>query len=163
MSEVNAIELARPRPPENLLEPGWEIEPSKELEDWIKAVFINEGGPLCNPRHEHLRHADIACLWTNACYVDGGMQIAATAELVKISGKPFARVMTIDHLLLLFGRIPTHILKFYAPAAAASSDATFCRRANHELCHCAQKKDVTRTSALSSRPPAARQSSPALR
>lgn len=139
--EVSRFDLARPQPPPHLLEPGWEIEPANELADWIKRVFIDEGGLLCNPRHEHLRHADIVCLWTNAEYVDGGVPIAATAELVRISGKPFQRVMTIDHLCMLFGRIPTHVLKFYAPAAAAASDATFCRRANHELCHCAQKKD----------------------
>jgi hypothetical protein len=141
VEELTVRGYERPLPPPHLHEIGFEVEPAMELAAWIKAVFITEGGPLCNPKHEHLRAADIACLWTNVEYVDGFMPIAATAELVRVTGKPWQRMMTVDHLCLLFGRIPTHILKFYAPAAVAASDATFCRRVNHELLHCAQKTD----------------------
>ena len=130
----------RPLPPPELHELGLDPpQPAMELAQWIKAVFLTEGGPLFQERHRHLMQADIACLWTNVEYVEGFMPVAATAELVRVSGKPWQRMMTADYLCMLFGKIPTHILKFYAPAAIRASDATFCRRTNHELCHCAQK------------------------
>jgi hypothetical protein len=141
LEELKVRGYVRPVPGPHLHEMGFEVEPAMELAQWVKGVFIDEGGPLSNPRHEHLRGADIACLWTNVEYVDGFMPVAATAELVRVSGKPWQRMMTVDHLCMLFGRIPTHILKFYAPAAVAASDFTFCRRVNHELLHCAQKLD----------------------
>lgn len=131
----------RPLPPPELHEIGFELAPALELAEWIRAVFINEDGPLYSPKHKHLQQADIACLWTNVEYVDGFVPVAASAELVRVGGKPWKRMMAVDHLCMLFGRIPTHLLKFYAPAAVAASDATFCRRSNHELLHCAQALD----------------------
>jgi Putative phage metallopeptidase len=135
------VSYERPHPPPELHEVGLELAPAMELAEWIRAVFINEGGPLYNPKHSHLQQADIACLWTNVEYVDGFMPVAATAELVRVGGKPWQRMMTADYLCMLFGRIPSHILKFYAPSAVAASDFTFCRRVHHELRHCAQKLD----------------------
>jgi hypothetical protein len=130
-----------PRPPEHLHEYGNQIEPASELSDWLRAIYIAEGGPLCHPVHEHLRAADIGCLWTNIEYGDGLYQVAGSAELVRVSGKPWPAARAVDHLCMLFGRIPDFILTFSAPLAIRANNATRLARSEHELLHCGQKLD----------------------
>lgn len=133
--------MERPLPPENLRDVGFDIEPAMEVAEWFTNAFIKEGAPLGNSDHAHLREADIACLWTNVEYVNGLRPVVGTAELVRLSGKPWQKVRTCDHLRLLFGRIPDFIITFYAPYAYTASDAAWCALAEHELYHCAQKLD----------------------
>lgn len=130
-----------PMPPEHLHEIGFAIEPAKEVAEWFRALFIDEGAPFENPEHLHLRDADIAVLWTNVEYRDGQHVIAGTAEFVRVGGKPWAQARTIDHLTLLFGRIPDFIITLFAPAWVEASLMTRCGRIEHELCHCGQKID----------------------
>jgi hypothetical protein len=132
--------LTRPLPPEDLREPGYQIAPALEVEQWLRA-FVAEDAAERNPDHDHLREADIACLWTNVEYADGLVRIAGTAELVKPSGKPWPKARAVDHLCLLFGRVPDFLLTFSAPLAAEASDAAWCALVEHELYHCGQKLD----------------------
>lgn len=133
--------MLRPLPPEHLHEVGYELEPALELSTWVRETFIVEHAPLLNPEHEHLRAADIGCLWTNVEYRDGLFQVQATAELVRISGKPWPQARMVDYLCMLFGKVPDFILTFFAPGAVAATDTTFCARTEHELYHCGQKLD----------------------
>jgi hypothetical protein len=136
--------MERPLPPPHLCEPGSQIEPALEIAEWMQAAFIAAEATYPNPDHEHLREADIACLWTNVEYTDGAVAVGGTAELVRLSGKPWPKARAVDHICLLFGRIPDFILTFYAPYAAEADDATWCALVEHELYHCAQKLDKDR-------------------
>lgn len=133
--------MERPLPPPELREPGFKIEPALEVAEWLMAAFVAEGATHANPDHEHLREADIACLWTTVEYRNGTALVGGTAELVRVSGKPWPSARAVDHLCLLFGRIPDFILTFYAPYAAEASDRAWCALVEHEIYHCAQKLD----------------------
>lgn len=139
--EALAPIIERPWPPPGLHQIGYQMEPAMEIAGWLRAVFLDEDGPLFNPDHLHLKDADIACMWTNAEYSDCLMPIAATAEMVRLSGKPWPKARAHDQLCLLFGRVPDFILTFYAPGAMEADDATWCALVEHELYHCVQKKD----------------------
>jgi hypothetical protein len=39
--------------------------PAPELETWLRSTFIDEGAPLRNDDHFHLRFAHIGVLWTS--------------------------------------------------------------------------------------------------
>lgn len=89
--ELIALVETRPMPPENLWEPGFSIEPSGEVADWTKANFILEGSLLSNPKHAHLRPADLHVMWTNIPYLDGDVPVVGMAELVRVGGSPGLR------------------------------------------------------------------------
>ncbi len=49
-----------PVPPQRLLESlRPRFEPAPELKEWAYATFIEEGSPLQNVDHEHLKDAEI--------------------------------------------------------------------------------------------------------
>ncbi|MBA3241165.1 MAG: hypothetical protein H0T60_08050 [Acidobacteria bacterium] len=133
--------LERPLPPEHLHEPGFELDPAPEVADWLMKSFVLAGGPHTNPDHEHLRKIDLVCMWTNAEYIDGGMPVAAAAEIVKVNGKPWARVDQTDRLCMLHGNIPLARIWIYAPAWVAADYWTSCAIGEHELYHFAHKRD----------------------
>jgi hypothetical protein len=133
--------MIRPKPSPDLKNPGFQIEPSTELEQWIMETFVKEGGTLCNDDHAHLRTANIAAIWTNVEYEDGLMPVAGMAEIVKVNGKPWPRAERTDHLCLLHGDVPQARIWLYAPYAAQCDDAAFCALVEHELYHLAQKLD----------------------
>lgn len=133
--------MIRPQPSPELRNPGNQIEPSVDLQEWLMNTFVHEDGELCNEDHAHLRAANIAAIWTNVEYEDGLMPVAGMAEIVKVNGKPWARTERIDHLCLLHGDIPQARIWIYAPYAATLSDSAFCALVEHELYHLAQKKD----------------------
>lgn len=136
-------ELFRPEPPEELLEAGREVEifrPAPELEQWIRTAFL-EGGPLVNYDHEHLLDADIACLWTTAECVKDQRPIAATAEVLNLSGRKWGKARERFQWMEWFGRFPDFVLTFDAIIAAETDDWCFCARCDHELYHCAQRRN----------------------
>lgn len=133
--------MIRPQPSPDLRVPGFQIEPSTELQQWIFDTFVNEGGPLCNEEHAHLRAANIAAIWTNVEFEDGLMPVAGMAEIVRVNGKPWPRAERTDHLCLLHGDIPQARIWLYAPYAANCDDSTFCALVEHELYHLAHKHD----------------------
>lgn len=133
--------MNRPQPSEELRAPGFQIEPSTELADWILNTFVHEDSRLCNEDHAHLRTANIAAIWTNVEFEDGLMPVAGMAEIVRVNGKPWPRAERTDHLCLLHGNIPQARIWIYAPFAVSLDDAAFCALIEHELYHLAQKVD----------------------
>lgn len=131
--------LERPQPPEHLREPGFEIEPAPEVADWLKRTFILEGGLHVNPHHEHLVKVDLVAVWTNVEYADGGLPVAAAAEIINVNGKPWARAEKIDHLCMMHGNVPQARVWVYAPAWALADYWTCCARGEHELYHFAHR------------------------
>lgn len=133
--------MIRPQPSPELRNPGNQIEPSVDLQEWLMNTFVHEDGELWNVDHEHLRTANIAAIWTNVEFEQDLMPVAGMAEIVKVNGKPWARTERIDHLCLLHGDIPQARIWIYAPVAANYSDSQFCGLIEHELYHLAHKKD----------------------
>lgn len=133
------MELESPEPPEHLHEPGFEMEPAPELAAWLKETFVLDGGLHVNPVHNHLVKVDLVAVWTNCEYVDGGMPVAAAAEIITVTGKPWARVDRVDRLCMLHGNVPQARVWVYAPGWVRMHYWRKCATGEHELCHFAHK------------------------
>lgn len=139
--------MTRPYPPHDLatlsdLDMLDRFVPAPDLLDWIRETFLDEGSPLYNPEHAHLRDADLGVLWTNC---DNSKQMRAVigqAELMPpmAMGK-WQRARAIQQVEEWFDGMPDFLLTFSAPAAAGMDDASFCALVEHELYHCGTKLD----------------------
>jgi hypothetical protein len=76
--------LKRPMPPAAMLDPGGfdapTFVPTPELETWMRTTFIDEGAPLQNEDHLHLRYAQIGVLWTSIENSRNGRRVVGQAE-----------------------------------------------------------------------------------
>lgn len=132
----------RPFPPGDLWERGPEaFVPDFALARWLEATFINAGGPLYNPEHNHLGQATLGVLWTNAHNSKGGMVIAGTAEMPNVSGNRWCKARSRVQIEGWFGDVPTFIITLDAVLSAEASDSAFCALVEHELYHCGQERD----------------------
>lgn len=114
--------------------------PSKELQHWAHETFIDGTGPLVNPDHEHLKFAYIGYLWTNVTNGRHMQTIVGTAEMpMKKGGWLGAREQY--QLQKWFGTIPQFLITLYAPYFAEIDELSRCAVIEHELYHCAQKRD----------------------
>jgi hypothetical protein len=139
--------MSRPYPAHDLatlsdLEMLDRFVPAPELLEWIRATFLDEASLLYNHEHAHLRDADLGVLWTNC---DNSRQMRAVigqAELMPpmAMGK-WQRARAIQQIEEWFGGMPDFLLTFSAPAAAGMDNPSFCALVEHELYHCAQKRD----------------------
>jgi hypothetical protein len=133
--------MKRPQPPERLREVGFELEPAPALAAWLFATFVNDGAPLLNPDHEHLRDASIGCLWSNVPNERQQRQVVGTAEIFAPKGNAWQKARQEQQVREWFKDTPDFILTFYAPHACISDDASFCALVEHELMHCSQAVD----------------------
>lgn len=139
------IELARPRPPHELLLPEGapDFKPAPEVEDWLRACFIDDGAVLENPDHAHLREAEIGVVWTSVYYQKQGRDVAGTCELVQ-GGNDWKRARGAWQIKQWCGgRDVDFLLTFYAPYARGASDEEWCALVEHELYHAGQKLDLS--------------------
>jgi hypothetical protein len=143
-----AAGLNRPRPPANIasidnVRDGIRFVPAPELADWILATFIEDGAPLQNEEHAHLRDARIGVLWTIVENGRNGRSIVGQAELGSSIGGmgKWTKARAEQQIVEWFGDVPDFVITFYAPYADSCDDATFCALVEHELSHCAQEKD----------------------
>lgn len=145
MSVVNFGPFERPRPPQSLLDVEdlqVRFVPAPELLRWFRSVFIEEGGPLHNPEHEHLQQATIGALWTRVPNARHGNTIVGTAELgePRAMGKwPKARAT--QQIEEWFGEVPDFIMTIFAEYAETCDDIEFCALIEHELMHMGQERD----------------------
>lgn len=137
--------LTRPMPPAALLD---DLAPSQfvaapEITEWAMASFVADGGPLHNPEHVHLAHAEIGALWTNIPNSRNGRGIVGQCELgdPMAMGK-WAKAKARIQVEQWFGSIPDFILTFDAAYAAECSDIEWCALVEHELLHAAQERDM---------------------
>jgi hypothetical protein len=139
--------LKRPAPPaamlylENFKAPTF--VPAPEFETWLRSTFIEEGGPLQNDDHFHLRFAQIGVLWTSVENGRHGRRVVGQAE----RGEPaamgkWARARAELQVVQWFGNAPDFILKFDASHAAQCTDAEFCSLVEHELARCGVERDA---------------------
>jgi hypothetical protein len=136
---------SRPRPPQSLLsiDSAVSFVPAPDLVEWISATFLEEGSPLENPEHEHLRSATIGALWTSVPNARRGRQIIGQCELGKPAGTmgKWSRARAEQQITEWFGCIPDFILTFDAGHADTCSDAAFMALVEHELYHAGQDVD----------------------
>jgi hypothetical protein len=135
--------MTRPLPPEAMADPVELFEPSEDLREWIIATFIADDGDLYNEDHRHLIDAEIGVLWTNVDNSRNMRHVIGQAELMPpmAMGK-WQRARAIRQVEEWFGEMPDFLLTFYAPAASVMDDASFCALVEHELYHCAQRRDL---------------------
>lgn len=139
---------SRPRPPQSLLSiegavDGVTFALAPDLVQWISATFLEEGAPLENPEHIHLRDAQIGALWTTVENGRNGRTIVGQAEMGQHIGGmgKWNRAKAEQQAMEWFGCVPDFIITLYAPYADQCSDASFCALVEHELLHCAQERD----------------------
>jgi len=117
--------------------------PAPELETWMRSIFIEEGAPLQNDDHFHLRFAQIGVLWTSIENGRQGRRVVGQAE----RGEPaamgkWARARAELQVAQWFGDIPDFILTFDASYASICSDAQWCSLVEHEMSHCGVERDA---------------------
>lgn len=143
-----AAAVMRPRPPQSLFSiesaaDGITFMPAPELLAWLTATFIEEGAPLENEDHAHLRYARLACLWTTVPNGRAGRTIVGQAEFGQNIGGmgKWQRGRAEQQILEWFGVWPDFLLTFFAPYCDQCSDVEFCALVEHELFHCGQERD----------------------
>jgi hypothetical protein len=134
--------------------------PAPEMADWIRATFIEEGGPLTHETHSHLQMARIGVLWTSAEYDRKGRRVLGKAE----TGTPpsvygWHKGRMEQQVRRWFGSWfdgaePDFVITLFAPFVAGRLEAgdamAVCALVEHELCHCAQETDEYGTPQFSS-------------
>lgn len=148
MGTVTKIDFGRhvrPRPPRSLMEledPTISFVPAPELSEWFRAVFIEPGGPLYNPEHDHLQSASIGALWTRVSNSRAGRTVLGMAEPgdPRAMGK-WAKARAVQQVEGWFGRVPDFVMTIFADYADLCGDAEFCALIEHELMHMAQELD----------------------
>jgi hypothetical protein len=139
--------IARPLPPAQLRtfalgDRAHGFEPDQAAWDWIRAAFLDEASLLWNPAHMHLRQAYVGILWTN---VENGRQmrrILGQAEMPMARGGKWAAARHDLQLREWFGTKPDFLITLSAPFCAEADDASFCALVEHELFHCAQRRNA---------------------
>lgn len=141
MGEVVALRKRQHRRPEapDLLTG---FKPAPELEEWVRAVFLEPDGPLYNAEHEHLRLSTLGFAWTAEANVRQGRRVLGQAELMPpmAMGK-WQRARALEQIRDWFGEVPDFLITIDV-AAAGFDDASFCALLEHELYHCAQALDL---------------------
>ena len=127
--------------PENFEAPTF--VPASEPETWMRSTFIDDGAPLQNDDHFHLRFAHIGVLWTSVENGRRGRRVVGQAE----TGEPaamgkWARARAVLQVCEWFRAIPDFILTFDAAYASSCSDAQWCALVEHELSHCGVERDA---------------------
>ena len=134
----------RPFPPEITLEPYVGIDyfiPAPEIDLWIRRTFLDEDSELFNEDHIHLKEAHIGFLWTNVPHNSKMRGVAGTAEFPFFRGNAWQKHRQIMQMQEWFGETPNFVITLDAVYCNDADDATFCALVEHELYHCAQKKD----------------------
>jgi len=140
-----------PTIPEEVREAPSRFVPAEAMAEWVRATFIEEGGPLAHPTHSHLQMARIGVLWTSAEYKRKGKLVLGKAEQPEPMGVfGWHRDRMMQQLGGWFsdwfdGAEPDFVITLYAPwvidRLEAGDGMAVCALVEHELCHCAQKTD----------------------
>ena len=135
--------MDRPRPPAEMF---GSFPPrflrAADLEAWLRATFIEFGGPLYNDEHGHLAAAAIGALWTIEANSRHMQAIVGQAEMPTFQGGKWTKARQEAQMEAWFGCVPDFVLTFDAAYAVEATDATWCALCEHELLHCGQAKGV---------------------
>lgn len=138
MKELNSI----PLPDYGLVNSmHMQFLPDHDMTQWIHETFINDKSKLYNPEHNHLAHADIGFLWTNVMSKSKGRWVLGTAEKPRTGSSKWSALRGIYQLEQWFGKVPDFIITVDANYFYDTGNPERCALLEHELYHCAQKKD----------------------
>lgn len=137
--------MERPFPPEHLadqLRHPEGFEPASDVWEWVQATFLDRESPLFNPEHAHLQAATVGVLWTNVANTRHMRSIAGMAEVPQSKGGKWTKARADQQLTEWFGTANLDFLiTLDAPYCGRIDDATFCALVEHELYHCAHRRD----------------------
>lgn len=115
--------------------------PAPEVRDWLLATFVEEGGPLHNPDHKHLKDADLEVLWAAGGFGRQGRFVVGTAEQVNFRAGGWQKERQQHQMEQWFGRVPTFLITLDGAYAREASNAEFCALVEHEMYHLAHRLD----------------------
>lgn len=131
-----------PRPPIYLIDA---MEPkfvgAPELEEWVRENILLPGGPLENPDHVHLQQARLGFMWTNLENRRGGKRIIGQCRLMPPSGDKWSAGLNAATIAMMFDGLPDFLIILDGVAYEEMDDWQRCALIEHELFHCAQKRD----------------------
>lgn len=136
--------MNRPMPPEEVSDDlaGPVFFPASDLIAWARETFIDDGAPLLNDDHRHLRWVSIGALWTNVPNGRAGRRVVGQCEMGLPPMGKWGRERMERQLFDWFGEVPTFLLTFDAEYASNCGDAEFMALVEHELYHAGQELDV---------------------
>lgn len=138
---IQLIRSTRPSPPAGLDDIDGFAPDQHGLGEWVRETFIEEDGPLFNPRHLHLEDAAIGWVWTTAENQNRGRLVAGECQLVSAGAKKWTVARSHFQMRQWFGYVPDFLITIDATIAASLDDWSFCALIEHELCHAAQDVD----------------------
>jgi hypothetical protein len=114
----------------------------RTLQDWARATFIEADGPLFNPEHKHLKHADVLFVWSSWTFKKSGMRVVGTAQRGEQSGSAGKKeLLESFYCGLNGGRQPDFVVTLCAPFFAEVDPVSACAVIEHVLTHCGHAKD----------------------
>lgn len=133
----------RPYPPAALFEEDLEgaFARAEDVEEWIRAHFIDPDGVFYSPTHEPLQDAYLGVLWATKEVKRKGVVLAGQAEMPRQSlGRlnGFVKEWWQWQMRRWFGALPDFLITLNAAHLAKCEDVEFCATAKHELLHCRQ-------------------------
>lgn len=128
----------RPHPPTEI-QGGF--TPAQDVEAWIRALVIDDGGALSNEDHAHLRNATIGILWTDRDNTKRGRSVLGMCQAMPPGGDKWSAARAISQIEEWFGDVPDFLITLHAPAASEMSDTAFLALVEHELYHAGQERD----------------------
>lgn len=139
---LRLVQSSRPAPsPRIMALPDW-FEPDQDgLGDWARRTFIEESGPLHNPRHAHLLDASIGWLWATGQCKAKDREVAGQCQLIAPMQSKWPSQRQHFQLAQWFGEVPDLLITISAHHAVYMDDWSFCALIEHELCHAAQDVD----------------------
>lgn len=114
--------------------------PAPEVRDWMMATFVEDGAPLHNPDHAHLKQADLEVLWAAGGFARQGRMVIGTAEQVNFRSGGWQKARQENQMERWFGRVPTFLITLDGAYAREASDVEFCALVEHELYHVGHKR-----------------------
>ena len=121
------------------LEPRF--KPCREVGVWARRHLIDASSPIVNPEHAHLDKARILWLWASYTATAKGGAIGE-AQLNLAQSAAYSQGRSTAMLRDWNGGIhPDFIITLSAPWFAEADEVSKCAVIDHELFHCAQKRN----------------------
>lgn len=131
-----------PVPPEQLREPYPSLFiPEPKMPEFLKDTFLDAESKLFNEDHHHLMDATFGVLWTNVTNEYKGNRVLASVEEGQPKGKSWGREKKEQQIEEWFGDFPDFIITIDSLEWMEFTNNQRCAILEHELYHCAQKKD----------------------
>lgn len=153
MISTAELQVITPKPPEWMVQTKKDLfVPAPEVRDFAREYLLNDESELFNEDHWHLRQANIGYLWTNQTCEQKQKRVAGMAALPTIQGNKWMKSIFSQQLESWFGAwFPggevgaeldlDFIIILDAMLVWEYKPLQFCGLLDHELYHCAHKKD----------------------